>query len=178
MAGRGGTQGKSGDEVVERGGERDAGGGGMEGWKRKGKRSPDSSLRHVFPTPSAFPLFLHMAGSEYGRTARDVLVACLALWSVTSLVVIAVWRTSPGVRSMERCKAELHRARGRLEEARAEWGRRREELQDLLRKSAQNQTHLRRQADQLTQSLRNSDASVSRCLQGRLTYSISRYLVF
>ncbi|KAI1882654.1 hypothetical protein AGOR_G00237110 [Albula goreensis] len=114
-----------------------------------------------------------MAGSEYGRTARDVLVACLALWSVTSLVVIAVWRTSPGVRSMERCKAELQGARGRLEEARAEWGRRREELQELLRKGARNQTHLHRQADQLTQSLRNSEASVRSCLQGRATINES-----
>ncbi|XP_060889957.1 uncharacterized protein si:ch211-1a19.3 [Labrus mixtus] len=53
--------------------------------------------------------------AKSSQTAKNVVIALLALWSVISLVVIVVWSTSPDLKSSAQCRAELQDKTEKLE---------------------------------------------------------------
>uniref|UniRef100_A0A3Q3H3J6 Uncharacterized protein n=1 Tax=Labrus bergylta TaxID=56723 RepID=A0A3Q3H3J6_9LABR len=53
--------------------------------------------------------------AKSSQTAKNVVIALLALWSIISLVVIVVWSTSPDLKSSAQCRAELQDKTEKLE---------------------------------------------------------------
>ncbi|XP_034563304.1 coiled-coil domain-containing protein 18 [Notolabrus celidotus] len=53
--------------------------------------------------------------SKSSQTAKNVVIALLALWSIISLVVIVVWSTSPDMKSAAQCRTELQDTTEKLE---------------------------------------------------------------
>uniref|UniRef100_A0A3Q3W6T8 Uncharacterized protein n=1 Tax=Mola mola TaxID=94237 RepID=A0A3Q3W6T8_MOLML len=76
-------------------------------------------------------------------TARIVVMAFLALWSIVSLVVIVVWATSPDLKGSAQCRAELRDATEKLEGAKVVWNKKKEELVELVEAGRQEREHQR-----------------------------------
>lgn len=53
--------------------------------------------------------------AKSSQTAKNVVIALLALWSIISLIVIVVWSTSPDLKGSARCHADLQDATEKLE---------------------------------------------------------------
>lgn len=83
------------------------------------------------------------APSKSSQTAKNVVLALLALWSVVSLIIIVVWATSPDLKSSARCRAELLEVTEKLEGAKVVYGKNKVALEELLEKTGEQRDALR-----------------------------------
>ncbi|XP_033934190.1 uncharacterized protein [Pseudochaenichthys georgianus] len=84
-----------------------------------------------------------MAAPSKSQTAKNVVLALLALWSVVSLIIIVVWATSPDLKSSARCRAELLEVTEKLEGAKVVYGKNKVALEELLEKTGEQRDALR-----------------------------------
>ncbi|KAK2874450.1 hypothetical protein Q8A67_021603 [Cirrhinus molitorella] len=89
-----------------------------------------------------------MTSSKSSQTTRNIVIACLALWSIISLIIIVVWATSPEMKGASQCRTEMQALRERHEGAKVVWNKDRKALEDLVRQGWRNQTALQKQIDQ------------------------------
>ncbi|KAF3834754.1 hypothetical protein F7725_027312 [Dissostichus mawsoni] len=83
------------------------------------------------------------ATSKSSQTAKNVVLALLALWSVVSLIIIVVWATSPDLKSSARCRAELQEVTEKLEGAKVVYGKNKVALEELLEETKEQRDVLR-----------------------------------
>lgn len=106
-----------------------------------------------------------MASSKSSQTTRNVLIACLTLWSIISLIIIVVWATSPDMKGASQCRQELQALNEKLEGAKVMWNKDRRALEALVRQGWDNQTVLQGQIDDYKERLRQINVSLDDCRQ-------------
>lgn len=106
-----------------------------------------------------------MASSKSSQTTRNVLIACLALWSIISLIIIVVWATSPDMKGASQCRQELQALNEKLEGAKVVWNKDRRALEALVREGWNNQTLLQGQIDTYKETLAHLNVSLEECHQ-------------
>ncbi|TRY93780.1 hypothetical protein DNTS_002875 [Danionella cerebrum] len=104
-----------------------------------------------------------MTSSKSSQTTRNIVIACLALWSIISLIIIVVWATSPEMKGASQCQTEMQALRDKYEGAKVLWGKDRKALEELVRQGWRNQTVLLMQIDQHKEQIvfLNSSLNVS-----------------
>ncbi|XP_051529417.1 uncharacterized protein LOC127426565 [Myxocyprinus asiaticus] len=101
-----------------------------------------------------------MANSKSSQTTRNIVIACLALWSIISLIIIVVWATSPEMKGATQCRTEMQALTETHEEAKIVWIKDRRALEILVRQGWRNQTLLQNQIDQYKEQLRLLNVSL------------------
>uniref|UniRef100_A0A3Q3R9K7 Uncharacterized protein n=1 Tax=Monopterus albus TaxID=43700 RepID=A0A3Q3R9K7_MONAL len=76
------------------------------------------------------------ASSKSSQTAKNVVLALLALWSVISLIIIVVWATSPDLKSSAQCRKELQDKTEKLEGAKVVWNKDKVALEELSKRGS------------------------------------------
>ncbi|XP_051532242.1 uncharacterized protein si:ch211-1a19.3 [Myxocyprinus asiaticus] len=106
-----------------------------------------------------------MASSKSSQTTRNIVIACLALWSIISLIIIVVWATSPEMKGATQCRTEMQALTERLEGEKVIWTKDRRAQEELVRQGWRNQTFLQNQIDQYKEQLRLLNESLESSLQ-------------
>ncbi|XP_030640927.1 uncharacterized protein LOC115821280 [Chanos chanos] len=106
-----------------------------------------------------------MTGSKSSQTTRNVVIACLALWSVISLIIIVVWATSPDLKGAHQCRSELEEQRREYEKARVTWENTQKVLEEQVNQGRENQSTLQNQIQLLNQHLTELNATLGECQQ-------------
>ncbi|XP_012678643.2 uncharacterized protein si:ch211-1a19.3 [Clupea harengus] len=114
-----------------------------------------------------------MASSKSSQTTRNVLIACLALWSIISLIIIVVWATSPDMKGAGQCRQELQTLNEKLEGAKVMWTKDRRALEALVRQGWDNQTLLQGQIDEYKETLRQLNVSLDDCRQENVLLNVN-----
>ncbi|XP_031695031.1 uncharacterized protein LOC116377523 [Anarrhichthys ocellatus] len=83
------------------------------------------------------------ASSKSSQTAKNVVLALLAFWSLVSLIIIVVWGTSPDLKSSAVCRAELQEVTEKMEGAKVVWSKNKVALEELLEEARQDQDRQR-----------------------------------
>ncbi|KAG1960202.1 uncharacterized protein si:ch211-1a19.3 [Pimephales promelas] len=102
-----------------------------------------------------------MASSKSSQTTRNIVIACLALWSIISLVIIVVWATSPDMKGASQCRKEMQALTERHEGAKVVWNKDRKALEELVRQGWRNQTALQKQIDQYKEQIQILNISLN-----------------
>lgn len=110
-------------------------------------------------------LCLRMTNSKSSQTTRNIVIACLALWSIISLIIIVVWATSPEMKGASQCRTEMQDLRERHEGAKVVWTKDRKALEELVRQGWRNQTALLKQIDQYKEQIQSLNISLNNSLQ-------------
>lgn len=105
------------------------------------------------------------AASKSSQTAKNVVIALLALWSIVSLVVIVVWATSPDLKSSAQCRAELHDTTVKLEGAKVVWSKDKVALEEQVEAGREEQDRLRASILLLMGHLNTTNATLDQCRQ-------------
>ncbi|XP_059197803.1 uncharacterized protein si:ch211-1a19.3 [Centropristis striata] len=103
------------------------------------------------------------AASKSSQTAKNVVIALLALWSVISLVVIVVWSTSPDLKSAAQCRLELQDKTEKLEGAKVVWGQNKVALEEMVEASREEQARQRSSILLLLGHLNATNATLEEC---------------
>ncbi|XP_016388068.1 uncharacterized protein LOC107723855 [Sinocyclocheilus rhinocerous] len=106
-----------------------------------------------------------MASSKSSQTTRNIVIACLVLWSIISVIIIVVWATSPEMKGASQCRTEMQALRERHEGAKVVWTKDRKALEELVRQGWRNQTALQKQIDQYKEQIQFMNISLNACLQ-------------
>uniref|UniRef100_A0A672QVE5 Si:ch211-1a19.3 n=1 Tax=Sinocyclocheilus grahami TaxID=75366 RepID=A0A672QVE5_SINGR len=106
-----------------------------------------------------------MTSSKSSQTTRNIVIACLALWSIISLIIIVVWATSPEMKGASQCRTEMQDLRERHEGAKVVWTKDRKALEDLVRQGWRNQTTLQKQIDLYKEQIQSLNISLNDSLQ-------------
>jgi len=102
-----------------------------------------------------------MASSKSSQTTRNIVIACLALWSIISLVIIVVWATSPDMKGASQCRKEMQALTESHEGAKVVWNKDRKALEELVRQGWRNQTALQKQIDQYKEQIQILNISLN-----------------
>lgn len=106
-----------------------------------------------------------MTNSKSSQTTRNIVIACLALWSIISLIIIVVWATSPEMKGASQCRTEMQDLRERHEGAKVVWTKDRKALEELVRQGWRNQTALQTQIGQYKEQIQSLNISLNDSLQ-------------
>ncbi|CAB1324571.1 unnamed protein product [Coregonus sp. 'balchen'] len=106
-----------------------------------------------------------MASSKSSQTTRNIVIACLALWSVISLIIIVVWATSPDMKSASQCRAELQTLTEKHEGARVVYAKNKAALEEMVEEGRANQTRQLRETERLLERLGQTNVSLDDCRQ-------------
>ncbi|KAK7127999.1 hypothetical protein R3I93_020553 [Phoxinus phoxinus] len=102
-----------------------------------------------------------MASSKSSQTTRNIVIACLALWSIISIIIIVVWATSPDMKGASQCRKEMQALTERHEGANVLWTKDRKALEELVRQGWRNQTALQKQIDQYKEQMQILNISLN-----------------
>ncbi|XP_063747056.1 uncharacterized protein si:ch211-1a19.3 [Eleginops maclovinus] len=103
--------------------------------------------------------------SKSSQTAKNVVLALLALWSVVSLIIIVVWATSPDLKSSARCRAELQDVTEKLEGAKVVFGKNMVAVEQLLEDARNAEEKLKADFLVLVGRLNETNATLEECRQ-------------
>lgn len=103
--------------------------------------------------------------SKSSQTAKNVVIALLALWSIISLIVIVVWATSPDLKSSAKCRAELQETTVKLEGAKVVWNKDKVALEELVEAEREEQARLRAEMLLLLGRLNATNVTLEECRQ-------------
>nr|XP_020464719.1 uncharacterized protein LOC109965213 [Monopterus albus] len=107
------------------------------------------------------------ASSKSSQTAKNVVLALLALWSVISLIIIVVWATSPDLKSSAQCRKELQDKTEKLEGAKVVWNKDKVALEELVLKARQERDHHRAECLLLEKRFNATNILLEECQQER-----------
>lgn len=110
-----------------------------------------------------------MARTKSSRNTCNFLLACLALWSMISLVVIIVWATWPYMRSRSQCEEARQSVIEKIEGARVVREKNESVLKSQLNSSREKQAALRSELGVIMEQLRQSNASLMDSLQEKVS---------
>ncbi|XP_018544600.1 uncharacterized protein si:ch211-1a19.3 [Lates calcarifer] len=105
------------------------------------------------------------AASKSSQTAKNLLIAVLALWSIISLIVIVVWATSPSMKSSEQCRAELQDVTEKMEGAKVVYNKNKAALEEMVEAEREKQDRQRAEILVLLGRLNATNASLEECRQ-------------
>ncbi|XP_044055936.1 uncharacterized protein si:ch211-1a19.3 [Siniperca chuatsi] len=105
------------------------------------------------------------ASSKSSQTAKNVVLALLAIWSIVSLIIIVVWATSPDLKSSAQCRAELQEVTEKLEGAKVVWNKNKVALEELVEAAREEQARQRAQILLLLGHLNATNATLEQCRQ-------------
>ncbi|KAL6469245.1 hypothetical protein MHYP_G00227690 [Metynnis hypsauchen] len=108
---------------------------------------------------------MRMASSKSSQTTRNIIIACLALWSIISLITIVVWATSPDMKGASQCRAELQALQSTFDTEKEVWAKDRLALEEMVIHGRVNQTNLLSRVDQLKDQLKQLNLSLEACQQ-------------
>lgn len=114
-----------------------------------------------------------MASSKSSQTTRNIVIACLALWSVISLIIIVVWATSPDMKSASQCRAELQTLTEKHEGARVVYAKNKAALEEMVEEGHANQTRQLRETERLLEHLGQTNVSLDDCRQENVSVCIA-----
>ncbi|KAL3047841.1 hypothetical protein OYC64_021915 [Pagothenia borchgrevinki] len=103
------------------------------------------------------------AASKSSQTAKNVVLALLALWSVVSLIIIVVWATSPDLKSSALCRAELQEVTEKLEGAKVVYGKNKVALEEQLAETREQRDVLRADLLVMGGRLNATNATLEEC---------------
>lgn len=106
-----------------------------------------------------------MVSSKSSKTARNIVIAILAVWSVISLIMIVVWATTPENKTLQQCQVELQTLTGELEGAKMVFEKNKVALEEMVEEGRENQTSQRKEIDRLLVRLGNTNISLEDCQQ-------------
>lgn len=106
-----------------------------------------------------------MANSKSSQTTRNIVIACLVLWSIISIIIIVVWATSPEMKGASQCRKEMQDLEERHEGEKVVWNKDRKALEELVRQGWRNQTALLKQINQYTERIQSLNISLNDSLQ-------------
>ncbi|KAF7645806.1 hypothetical protein LDENG_00197800 [Lucifuga dentata] len=106
-----------------------------------------------------------MTGTKSSQTAKNVVIAVLALWSIISLIVIVVWSTSPDLKSSAQYRAELQKATEKLEGSRMVWAKNKAALEEMVEEAREQKAVQQVRIQVLLDHLRATNASLEECQQ-------------
>lgn len=106
-----------------------------------------------------------MASSKSSQITRNIVIACLALWSVISLIIIVVWATSPDMKSASQCRTELQSQTEKLKGDKVVWDKNKVALEKIVNEGRENQTQQRREIDALLEHLGQINVTRDDCRQ-------------
>lgn len=105
------------------------------------------------------------APSKSSQTAKNVVIALLALWSIVSLIIIVVWATSPDLKPSAQCRAELQDLTEKLEGSRVVWNKNKEALEEKVLKEREKADQQKAEILLLHGRLNATNASLEECQQ-------------
>lgn len=105
------------------------------------------------------------ASSKSSQTAKNVVLALLALWSVISLIVIVVWATSPDLKSSAQCRHELQETTEKLEGAKVVYNKNKVALEELVEAAREEQERQREEILLLLGRLNATNITLEECRQ-------------
>lgn len=108
------------------------------------------------------------AASKSSQTAKNVVLALLALWSVVSLIVIVVWATSPDLKSSAQCRSELQDVTEKLEGAKVVWNKNKVALEEQVEEAREEQARQAANILLLLGRLNATNATLEECRQENL----------
>lgn len=106
-----------------------------------------------------------MANSKSSQTTRNIVIACLALWSIISIIIIVVWATSPDMKEASQCRKEMQTLTVKHDKEKVVWVKNQRALEELVRQGWRNQTTLQKQIDQNKEQIQNLNLSLNDRLQ-------------
>lgn len=107
--------------------------------------------------------------SKSSQKVKNGVLGLLALWSVISLVVIAVWATSPDLKGSAACRAELQEVTEKMEVSKVVWNKNKAALEELLEAERQQQEQQRAEVSRLLQRLSATNSSLEKCRQEQVS---------
>lgn len=113
------------------------------------------------------------AASKSSQTAKNVVLALLALWSVVSLIVIVVWATSPDLKSSAQCRSELQDVTEKLEGAKVVWNKNKVALEEQVEEAREEQARQAANILLLLGRLNATNATLEECRQENVSLSSS-----
>ncbi|XP_070765287.1 NF-kappa-B essential modulator [Enoplosus armatus] len=105
------------------------------------------------------------ASSKSSQTAKNVVLALLALWSIISLIVIVVWATSPDLKSSAQCRNELQDVTEKLEGAKVVYNKNKVALEELVEAAREEQARQRAEILLLLGRLNTTNTTLEECRQ-------------
>lgn len=103
------------------------------------------------------------ASSKSSQTAKNVVLALLALWSVISLIVIVVWATSPDLKSSAQCRSELQDITEKLEGAKVVHNKNKVALEEMVEAAREETARQRAEILLLLGRLNATNATLEEC---------------
>uniref|UniRef100_A0A672YUI0 Uncharacterized protein n=1 Tax=Sphaeramia orbicularis TaxID=375764 RepID=A0A672YUI0_9TELE len=111
--------------------------------------------------------------AKSSQTAKNVVLALLALWSLVSLVVIVVWATSPDLKSSAQCRSELQEVTEKLEGAKVVYHKNKVALEDKVREALDEQDRQKAQILLLVARLNTTNATLEECRQENVLLNVN-----
>ncbi|CAB1314157.1 unnamed protein product [Coregonus sp. 'balchen'] len=94
-----------------------------------------------------------------------IVIACLALWSIISLIIIVVWATSPNMKSASQCRADLQKLTEKHEGARVVYAKNKQALEEMVEEGRANQTQQLMEMERFLKHLGKTNMSLVDCQQ-------------
>ncbi|KAI3369184.1 hypothetical protein L3Q82_026134, partial [Scortum barcoo] len=116
---------------------------------------------------------LMAAASKSSQTAKNVVIALLALWSIISLIVIVVWATSPDLKSSAQCRAELEDVMVRMEGAAVVWNKNKAALEEMVEAGREEQARQQAEILLLLGRLNATNATLEECRQENAVLNVN-----
>ena len=113
------------------------------------------------------------ASSKSSQTAKNVVLALLALWSIVSLIVIVVWATSPDLKSAAQCRHELQETTEKLEGAKVVYYKNKVALEELVEASREKQERQRQEILLLLGRLNATNITLEECRQENVSLPLT-----
>lgn len=105
------------------------------------------------------------AASKSSQTAKNVVIALLALWSIISLIVIVVWATSPDLKSSAQCRAELQETTEKLEGAKVVHKKNMVALEEMVEAAREEQARQKAEILLLLGHINATNITLEECRQ-------------
>ncbi|XP_029489596.1 uncharacterized protein LOC115109128 [Oncorhynchus nerka] len=95
----------------------------------------------------------------------NIMIACLFLWSVSSLIIIVVWATSPDMKGDSQCRTDLQNLTEKHEEARVLSSKIKQALEEMVEEGRTNQTRQLINMERFLKRLGKTNVSLADCHQ-------------
>ncbi|KAK2835095.1 hypothetical protein Q5P01_015579 [Channa striata] len=105
------------------------------------------------------------ASSKSSQRGKNVVIALLTLWSIISLIIIVVWATSPGMKSVAQCNKDLTDAQVRMEGCMNMWEKDKIALEEKVEREREEKDRKSVEIMLLLGRLNATNASLEECRQ-------------
>uniref|UniRef100_A0A4W5NCF5 Si:ch211-1a19.3 n=2 Tax=Hucho hucho TaxID=62062 RepID=A0A4W5NCF5_9TELE len=104
-----------------------------------------------------------MTRPKLSKIICKIMIACLFLWSVSSLIIIVVWATSPNMKGASQCRADLQNLTEKHEGARVLYAKNKQALEEMVEEGRTNQTRQLMEMERFLKRLGKTNVSLADC---------------